>query len=116
MARTDFTVEEVPYQETYLPSPQTPDTVNGNMFENDGTVVISVLNRSGSPCNVTIYAVGDLADRIVNQEVTVAASNARVFAPLRPIWWNQRTGDDIGKVYLDFSNGSVLVFVTKFNF
>lgn len=86
--------------------------VDGNMFKNDGNVIIEVKNASASPVTVTIQTpakVGgvDLAEIVV----TVPATNGdKVIGPFDPSLFNQAGG----MVYLDTSaQASVTIAVLR---
>lgn len=104
MPRTSIAVEEVPFQSadndvTF----NAVDAANGMMFPNDGRTILLVKNADAAAKTVTIRAVPDEAGRSVDLVVTVAAGKTALVPPLRPAWWNQRSGADMGQVYVDFS-------------
>lgn len=115
MARTEISVTEVPFQNAVLYSGTAADAANGMMFVNDGQSIAIVENGSGGDVTVGILAEADLAGRTVDFDYTMSDGERFFFGPYRPIWWNQRTGDDLGKVYVDFDvDTSVTIQVVKF--
>lgn len=104
MARTSIPVEEVPFQGydsavTFSGA----DAANGMMFPNDGRTVLLVRNSDAAAKTVTVVSVADEARRTGDHSISIAAGNTAVIGPLRPGWWNQRSGADGGNVYVDFS-------------
>lgn len=99
MARTEIAVQDVNLVGT------TPTFaaafVDGNMFKNDGNVIIEVKNTSGAPVNVTIQTpakVGgvDLAEIIVSVPAT---TGHKAIGPFDPTLFNQAGG----MAYIDTS-------------
>lgn len=92
------------------------DAVNGNEFENDGKTIIIVRNASASPVTVTFTSVADEAGRTGDVAAVVAAGDTMLFGPLRPSWWNQRSGDHPGSVLVTFSaSTSITVAAVRLN-
>lgn len=105
MPRTSLAVQSVPFQKGAGITYAAADTVNGNMFDNDGNTVLIVKNAGAGAINVTVTAVDDEAGRSVNLVQNVAATSDAILGPFRTPWWNQR-GSDLGKVYVDFSGAA----------
>ena len=128
MARTAFPVLSVVPQESLniTAALNASDPVNGNMFLNNGSTIMEVVNGSAVPCIVVITAVADPAKRLGYQpyiagtpppvlpagipqaqvlytgyRAQIAAGGSAIFGPFRQSWWNQ-TVTDIGYVYVNF--------------
>lgn len=114
MPRTSIPITTVGFQQGTEISYTAADSTNGMMFANDGFTVLVVKNASAGAVNVTINAVADEAGRSVNYVQAVTAGKEAIIGPLRPAWWNKRSGTDLGKVYVDFSaSASVSVAALK---
>jgi len=105
MARTAIAVQEVPFQGSAAVNFGAADSVNGMVFPNDGRTILLVKNAGAAPITVTVASVQDEYGRsgdISAASVDVGAE--RVVGPLRPALWNQKSGTDMGKVYVDVSD------------
>lgn len=103
MARTEIPITDVPFQEGVEITETPVDSANGMMFLNDGMTLIVLRNSNVSmDVTVTAVAVEDEAGRAVDFVLNVDSQKLGFIGPLRNAWWNQRSGVDIGKVYLDF--------------
>lgn len=102
MARTDVTVGEISragIAETLIPA-----IVDGHMFLNGGDVHAVILNTDVAAKTITFItprtvhglAVGDLA-------ITLNQNDRKKVGPFPPDTFNQPTGADAGKVYVDYS-------------
>lgn len=101
MARSAITAQKV--VATGLELTTEAANSDGNMFTNTGRQILFVDNGSESDVKVTIqtgakYGGLDVSDR----EVTVTAGEARYIGKLSPAVYNQTSGDDEGKVYVDY--------------
>lgn len=117
MARTELYPTDIPPNGSLDPFSVavSADISNGNMFANDGKIVFSVINTDSSlSTDVTIQAVNDEAGRIEDIEIEIPAQEFYLISPLRPEWWNQMSGDDAGKVYIDYSLGNSNVLIIMF--
>lgn len=105
MSRTDLTVTEIPL--TGVDSADTLEAANsdGEAVLNNGETFIEVLNTNASSCTVTVNS-NRTVDGLTLPDKTVAvAQNERKLILLGPRdTFNQRGGDDDGKVYVDFSH------------
>lgn len=81
------------------------DSVNGNMFLNDGQVELRVKNGSGSPVTVTVASVADPYGRTGDIVQAIPAGQEFAFGDLAPNLFNQRTVD-VGNVHVTFSAGA----------
>ncbi len=104
MARTDLASIQSIAQAGLNPSFEAAQT-DGHMVANDGKLFIVVKNGSGGAINVTLQTPavveGDLA--VGERIVSIPASGERWIGRLTPSTYNQATGADAGKVYIDYA-------------
>ncbi|MFN3925040.1 MAG: hypothetical protein ACK4K6_15545 [Pseudarthrobacter sp.] len=104
MPRTTITVTEAPFQGkidnlTF----QAADAANGMRLLNpDGRTFLLIKNDSLGPAQITVLSVPDEAARTGDLLLAVPAGGTGFVPPLRPQWWNQRSGDDAGYIQIDF--------------
>jgi hypothetical protein len=103
MARTAIAIQSVPANSAAQLTSVTPDQANGNMFDNDGTTVLVVHNGDGTSKTVTVTGVNCPHGRQSQIIQAVAAGERAFFGPFEPGLWNQVSGADQGKVYVDWS-------------
>lgn len=110
MARTDGSVQY--HRSTGIDITWEAAHVDGNMFINDGKAVLLVRNDSGGAITVTVQTPqivdGDLA--VGERVITVNASTYKAIGFLNPNVYNQASGVDAGKVYIDFSAQASITF------
>lgn len=113
MARTEIFEVNLPFQGNVdiFSNEVAVDAVNGNMIANDGKDSILISNGSGGDLDITIVAVPDESGRAEDMEITLPNNGVVNIGPLDPRFWNQKTGSDAGKVYLDFSTGTNVTIV-----
>lgn len=111
MARTALAIQDIPANSGAQLVTAAPDSANGNMFDNDGTVELVVRNGSGAPVTPTIVSVPCSHGRSGDQAPAIAAGAMAVLGPFSPDLFNQRSGVDAGKVYVNWS-ASASVTVT----
>ena len=73
------------------------------MFRNTGKQFLWIDNQNGATCNVTIQTpktVGGLA--VAEQTVAIPTTQAALIGPFAPGIYNQPSGADQGKVYVDY--------------
>lgn len=83
--------------------------VDGNMFLNNGKILLWLENGSGSPITVTLVTprtVSGLA--VADQTVSVPATDERWAGPFDTGTYNQASGADVGKLYIDYSDVTTL--------
>ena len=84
------------------PPPAAP--ADGNSFRNSGRQFILVKNADSSPHTVTFQTPGEVGGLALENPATAIAAGATVlFGPFRPLQYNQTSGVDLGKVYVDYS-------------
>lgn len=118
MPRTSIAVEEIPWQggDNDLTF-SAVDAANGMMFPNDGKTVLLVRNADAAAKTVTVRAVPDPFGRSVDLALVIAAGKTAMVGPLAPVAWNQTSGADLGRVYVDFSAAtSTTVACARLNF
>lgn len=116
MPRTAIAIQEIPFLGSGAISFAAADAVNGMLFPNDGKTVLLVKNGGASAITLTVVSVADEYGRSGDIAPPVAAGEERIVGPLRPALFNQRSGADAGKVYVNFSSGtSVTVAALRLN-
>lgn len=105
MARTDLPTA-TPLSQAGVVNPTfTAAIVDGHMFSNDGNIWLEVLNNDASAKTITIQTgaveQGDLA--IDDRTMVVPAGQVGYIGPFPPSPYNQVSGADAGKVYIDYS-------------
>jgi hypothetical protein len=99
MARTDITAQQIVrtgLEETFIAA-----TADGQMFANDGRMILHVKNGAGAPINVTIQTPGSVDGlAIAEQVVAVTNGEERFIGPFPTNIYNQ--ADE--KVYVDYSS------------
>lgn len=114
MARDEITVQTTT-RAGITPSYQAIAAVNDGMFVNDGEVTLHVKNASGSTASLTFVTPATvLSDALAVADATgsVADGAEKVFGPFPTAWFNQPSGDDIGKVYVD-TDQDITVYAEK---
>lgn len=113
LPRTNITLQPTKFQSyNQLFSDATAfDNTNGMMFENNGDTNVYINNTTVGTVNITVTSVQDDALRTGDLEIAINAGDIVIINDLRPAWWNQKTGTDAGKVYIDSDTGTgVLVY------
>ncbi len=92
------------------------DAANGMQFDNDGKVILLVLNADNAQHTVTVESVKDRTGRVDNKLVTIAAaagalSGASSYGPFKPGLFNQAGGT---KVFLDLSSANLKLAAVRF--
>jgi hypothetical protein len=82
------------------------DQANGNIFPNDGKTVLVVKNGDASPRTCTIVSVACSHGRTQDLAVVVANGEEAVIGPFDAEAFNQKSGADIGQVYVNWSAGT----------
>ena len=114
MARTDLSVQTTD-RDGIVVSYTEVLAANDCMFPNDGKVEVRVANASGSTANLVFETPATvLSDElaIADKTGTVADGTEKVFGPFPTATFNQPSGADVGKLYLD-TDQTVSVAVVK---
>jgi hypothetical protein len=108
LPRTDVTLQATNFQSyNQLFSDATAfDDVNGMMFANNGNTTVYINNTTGGTINITVTSVQDEALRTGNLTIAIDTTQIVRINNLRPAWWNQKSGTDAGKVYIDSDTGA----------
>lgn len=106
MPRTSIAIQSIPYQKGATITLSSADATNGMMVNNNGELLIYVRNAGGTTVNVTIVSVPDQAGRTGDFVVGLAPGAFATFGPFEPAWWNQTSGADLGKIYVNFASGT----------
>jgi hypothetical protein len=88
---------------------------DGAMFSNDGNTRLWVKNSGAGTHVVTIVttkSVGGLA--VADAAFSILAGDYAVLGPFPPDIYNQKSGDDKGKVYVDSDNTESEVTILPF--
>lgn len=108
MARADITVQALDPTGVFT-AEQNGDSANNHVMANNGEVFLIARNADGAaPHTVTIVTpgtVGGLA--ITDQAVAVPASSTRLIGPLDPDVYDQPSGADAGKVYVNVDSSQL---------
>lgn len=103
MARTDITVQDIPAN-AELEATYEAANVDGNMFANTGEQLVHIKNGA-TDVQVTVTTPATQAGLAVDDLVfTVTASEERIVGFLSPGTFNQASGADAGKVYIDYDD------------
>ena len=105
MARTDLPTPTSISQAGVVNPTFTAAIADGHMFANDGSIWLEVRNDDASSKTVTVQTgaveQGDLA--IADRTMVVPAGQVGYIGPFPSSPYNQPTGTDAGKVYIDYS-------------
>lgn len=111
MARTDLTRTDI--TRAGVGAAGVAGTVDGHMFTNSGDEFLEVANAAGAARVVTIVTprtVEGLA--VAERTATIPASTTRKIGPFDPQVYNQPSGADRGKVYVNYEAGQEAQFTT----
>jgi len=83
----------------------TAANVDGHSIPGTGDIVLHVKNTNGAPMNVTVQTGGTLVGEPVTDKVVSvpATTGDRIIGRFNAALYNQPSGADAGKVYVDFS-------------
>lgn len=108
MARVALTVQDLAPTGVFT-AEQNGDSVNNHVVANNGEVFLIARNADGSNAHtvtlVTPGTVGGLA--VSDQAISVALSSTKLIGPLDPDVYNQQSGADAGKVYVDVDSSQL---------
>lgn len=102
MARTAITNQSVT-NAGHILTTVAADAANGMVFTNSSKCLLYVVNGGGVSINVTAVSVADPYGRTGDTVFAVAAGATAVIGTFDPILFNQTSGSDRGKVYVNFS-------------
>jgi hypothetical protein len=105
MARTVFTVTDVPRNAVANVPTQTPDQPNGNKFLNDGNVILTVKFAGGATLTVGVPSVKCSHGLLGDKSLVTAVAGFKILGPFDPELFNQ-SGADQGYCYVDFSTAT----------
>lgn len=113
MART--TITPTPLTPLGTAATYEPANVDGNMFANRGIELLHIDNASGSPIIVTIptpQTVNPESLAVADVTINIPAGTDAFAGPFAVRTYNQKTGADKGKIYVDYDlTASVTVAV-----
>lgn len=107
MARTAVAVQDISTYPTIggVVTLTNVDSVNNNMFPNDGRTLLVIYNPTGGALTFTISSVADGIGRTGDfTNISVPAGGFFVAGPFRKRDFDQ-TGTDVGNVYVQASSG-----------
>jgi hypothetical protein len=96
--------------------PQTAGIADGHKFDNTGEEFVAVKNNGAAPHIVTVPTPRTVEGLAVSELTnTVAAGATELMGPFTPGTFNQPSGADRGKVYVDYdaSPGELMVGVVR---
>lgn len=111
MARKDLSIQDLGQFGAATPSLVTFDAANDAMFSNDGKTILLIDNGAGTVVNPIVVSVADQFGRTGDITLAVNGTSRAIFGPFNPAVFNQRTGSDIGKIYVDFDVDSNVTIV-----
>lgn len=106
MARKNLTIQDLGLFGAATPSLVTLTAADDVMFVNDGNTILLVDNGSATVINPTIVSVSDQFNRTGDITLAVNATSRGIFGPFTPAGFNQKTGTDIGKIFVNFDEDS----------
>lgn len=102
MARTDLALQTLSY--AGITPAYEAGNVDGHMFNNRGRQFVVVKNGSAAAINATFVTPVTVGGRAVADDVVaVAAGGEKMIGPFEERTFNQSSGADVGKVYVDLS-------------
>ena len=104
MSRTELTVTEI--ERTGVDAAATLEAANadGEKFLNDGKTFLEVLNTNAATCTVTAVSTRTIDGLAVADLEVAVEQNERLFiGPFPRDTFNQPSGADAGRVYVNFS-------------
>lgn len=102
MAYTDLATQII-IKDGLLPTYANADSGDGDKFRNTGKEFVHVVNGGGSPCLVTMVTPAQIKGLdIEDKVVTVAAGTDQMLGTFEPGLYNQPSGSDAGKTYIEY--------------
>lgn len=86
-----------------LPTVTASDPTNDHLMENDGRTMLFVVNAMASPVARTVELETTQKGVTVKKTILTAAVRDQplVFSRIDPTFWNQKSGGDRGRVYVN---------------
>jgi hypothetical protein len=112
MARLDLTVLPTSTDGVDMGAGQAIVAANDAMFENDGKTILKVVNANGAPQTfdlITPGTVGADSLAVADKTVSIAGSTTEYCGPYPTGIYNQPSGADAGKVYLDTASSDLTI-------
>lgn len=106
MPRTVIAIQEVAKNKGAELTDVSADQANGMMFDNDGRTVLIVQNGDGVTRTVTAVSVACSHGRTLDVAQAIVTLKRGILGPFDMDQFNQKSGADQGKVYVDFSAGT----------
>lgn len=103
MARTALTVNEITRTGIDDAATQAAANADGHAFYNGGDVFLVVENTNASTRTVTVVSTRTIDGlAVADLTVDVAQNERQIVGPFAPQNFNQQSGADAGKVYVNF--------------
>ena len=102
MARKNLTIQDLGQFGAATPSLVTLNAADDVMFANDGLTLLLVDNGAATVVNPIVVSVKDQFGRTGDITLAVNALSRALFGPFTAAVFNQKTGADIGKIYINF--------------
>ena len=112
MARLDLTINVTTTDGTDIGAGQAIVAANDAMFVNDGKTILKVVNANGVAQTfdlITPGTIGDDALAIADKTVSIAGSTTEYCGPFPTGIYNQPSGADSGKVYIDTDSSDLTI-------
>lgn len=112
MARLDLTINVTTTDGVDIGAGQAIVAADDAMFVNDGKTILKVVNANGAAQTFNVQTpgtVGDDALAIADKMVSIAGSTTEYCGPYKTSIYNQPSGADAGKVYLDTASSDLTV-------
>lgn len=113
MARTELTVQTTSRAGLNATDTFTAVTAaNDAMFVNDGATKLLIANSSGATVNIifeTPVTVLSEALAIADYATTLATAKYAIFGPFPTAYYNNQSGADAGKLYVDVDQNVVML-------
>jgi hypothetical protein len=110
MARLDLTINVTTVDGVDIGAGQAIVAANDAMFVNDGKTILKVVNANGAAQTfdlITPGTVGADALAIADKTISIAGSTTEYCGPFQTSIYNQPSGDDAGKVYIDTASSDL---------
>ena len=119
MARLDLTVLPTSTDGVDMGAGQAIVAANDAMFENDGKVILKVVNANGAAQTFDVITPGTFGEdalAIADKTVSIAGSTTEYCGPYPPSVYNQKSGADAGKAYLDTESSDLTITAIRVPF
>ncbi len=112
MPRLDLTINVTTTDGVDIGAGQAIVAANDAMYLNDGKTILKVVNANGAAQTFTVITPGTFGDdalAIADKTVSIAGSTTEYCGPYKTGEYNQPSGADSGKVYLDTDSSDLTI-------